>query len=100
MGTKPEIYAMGLRNPFRFSVDQKTGWVYLADYGPDANAADPDRGSDGRVEWNLIKAPGNYGWPYCHGGAAYNDYDFATGTSGAEVQLRAARSTTRPTTRA
>ena len=56
MGTKPEIYAMGLRNPFRFSVDQKTGWVYLADYGPDADAADPGRGSDGRVEWNLIKA--------------------------------------------
>ncbi len=83
MGTKPEIYAMGLRNPFRFSVDQKTGWVYLADYGPDAGAAVPGRGSDGRVEWNLIKAPGNYGWPYCHGGAAFNDYDFATGQSGA-----------------
>jgi len=82
MGTRPEIYAMGFRNPFRFSVDQETGWVYLADYGPDANTGNPLRGTDGRVEWNLIKQPGNYGWPYCHGGAPFIDYDFATGQSG------------------
>jgi glucose/arabinose dehydrogenase len=34
--TKPEIYAMGFRNPFRMSVDKPTGIVYLGDYGPDA----------------------------------------------------------------
>ena len=34
--TRPEIYAMGFRNPFRMSVDKATGVVYLGDYGPDA----------------------------------------------------------------
>ncbi len=82
-GTRPEIYAMGLRNPFRFHVDPVTGWISLADYGPDAGGADPDRGPEGTVEWNLVKQPGNYGWPYCVGNnTPFNDYDFATGTSG------------------
>lgn len=80
--TRPEIYAMGLRNPFRFKVDPETGYVGLADYGPDAGGANPDRGPEGRVEWNLITEPGNYGWPYCHGTGVYVDYDFATGESG------------------
>ncbi|GAA3156304.1 hypothetical protein GCM10017687_87840 [Streptomyces echinatus] len=45
--TRPEIYAMGFRNPFRFSVDKKTGIVYVGDYGPDAGAANPGRGPAG-----------------------------------------------------
>lgn len=81
---RPEIYAMGLRNPFRFAVDQESGAVYLGDYGPDAVNADPQRGIDGRVEWNVITQPGNYGWPYCHGGGAYIDYDYATSTARGE----------------
>ena len=32
---------MGLRNPFRFAVNRKNGDVYLGDYSPDANAAEP-----------------------------------------------------------
>ncbi|MBD8063620.1 ThuA domain-containing protein, partial [Oceanitalea stevensii] len=80
---REEIYAMGFRNPFRFAVDRETGWVHLGDYGPDAGAANPNRGPGGQVEFNLIKEPGNFGWPFCHGANdAYNDYDFATGTSG------------------
>jgi cytochrome c len=31
--TKPEIYSMGHRNPFRISVDQKTGFVYWGEVG-------------------------------------------------------------------
>jgi len=84
LGARPEIYAMGFRNPFRMTVDPETGWVYLADYGPDATAPDAARGPAGYVEWTQIRAPGNFGWPYCHGNQfPYNDYDFATGTSGA-----------------
>ncbi|PXY20389.1 glucose dehydrogenase [Prauserella coralliicola] len=80
--TRPEIYAMGFRNAFRFTVDTD-GTVYAADYGPDSSTANPDRGPDGKVEWNIIREPGNYGWPYCIGNnIPYNDYDFATGTSG------------------
>ena len=81
--TRPEIYAMGFRNPFRFAVDKATGNIMLGEYGPDAGAADPNRGPGGIVEFNLIKGPGNYGWPYCHGdNVPYRDYDFATGVSG------------------
>ncbi|TLW91059.1 DUF1080 domain-containing protein [Saccharomonospora piscinae] len=81
--TRPEIYAMGFRNPFRFAVDKETGWIYLGDYGPDAGSANPERGPAGTVEFNLIKEPGNYGWPYCVGdNEPFIDYDFVTGTSG------------------
>ena len=58
---------MGFRNPFRMSVDKATGIVYLGDYGPDAGAADPNRGPGGQVEFDRITGPGNYGWPYCTG---------------------------------
>ncbi len=92
--TRPEIYAMGFRNPFRFSVDRTTGWIYLGDYGPDAGGANPTRGPGGQVEFNLIKSAGNYGWPYCHGrNDAYNDYDFATGVSGAKFDCAAPKNT-------
>ncbi len=84
--TRPEIYAMGFRNPFRFNVDKATGVVYLGDYGPDAGTADATRGPAGQVEFNRITGPGFYGWPYCTGsnttGETYNDHNFATGVSG------------------
>jgi glucose/arabinose dehydrogenase/PKD repeat protein len=81
--TRPEIYAMGFRNPFRFSVDKRTGWVHVGEYGPDAPTALPTRGPGGIVEFNQIRAAGNYGWPYCVGpNLAYRDYDFATAQSG------------------
>ncbi len=34
--TRPEIYTMGARNPYRISVDRKTGFLYWGDVGPDA----------------------------------------------------------------
>ncbi|MYW31445.1 ThuA domain-containing protein, partial [Streptomyces sp. SID2119] len=81
---RPEIYAMGFRNPFRFSVDQATGIAYVGDYGPDAGAADPKRGPSGKVEFARVTKAGNFGWPYCVGeNEPYIDYDFATKTSGA-----------------
>lgn len=81
--TRPEIFAMGLRNPFRFSVDQEDGSVYLADYGPDAPEADPERGPQNTVTWHHITEPVNIGWPYCIGNnSPYVDHDFDEGTSG------------------
>src|SRR5690606_1673374 len=32
--TKPEIYTMGNRNPYRLSIDSKTGWLYWGEVGP------------------------------------------------------------------
>ncbi|MEU6432087.1 carbohydrate-binding protein [Microbispora sp. NPDC046973] len=86
--TRPEIYAMGFRNPFRMSVDKATGIVYLGDYGPDAGVSDPNRGPGGQVEFDRITGPGNYGWPYCTGtnttAETYNEYTFPSGPSGAK----------------
>jgi len=82
--TKPEIYVMGCRNPFRFSVDETTGWLYWGEVGPDASADDPARGPKGYDEWNQGRSAGNFGWPYFVGNnKPYIDYDFATGISGA-----------------
>jgi glucose/arabinose dehydrogenase len=85
--TRPEIYAMGFRNPFRMSVDKATGAVYVGDYGPDAGSS-TSRGPSGQVEFNRITSPGNYGWPYCTGtntsAETYAEWDFATATAGAK----------------
>ncbi|WP_436759233.1 ThuA domain-containing protein [Streptosporangium sp. V21-05] len=88
--TKPEIYGMGFRNPFRIGLDPKTGHVMVADYGPDAGAASATRGPRGTVEWNLVSKPGNYGWPFCVGdNTPYIDYNFATKASGAAYNCAA-----------
>ncbi len=82
--TKPEIYVMGCRNPFRFSVDEVTGWLYWGEVGPDATADNASRGPKGYDEWNQARSAGNFGWPYFIGNnIPYIDYDFATGISGA-----------------
>ena len=62
--TRPEIFGMGFRNPFRFTVDPETGWVLMGDYGPDATPATPTAAPRAR---RVQRAPssGNYGWPYC-----------------------------------
>ncbi|PXY27727.1 PQQ-dependent sugar dehydrogenase [Prauserella muralis] len=80
-GTRPEIYVMGLRNPFRIDVDPASGAVMWGDYGPDAGTANPQRGPMGYVEWQSTTRAINAGWPYCHGpNANYNNWDFATAT--------------------
>ncbi|MEU0654754.1 lectin [Streptomyces albogriseolus] len=92
--TRPEIYAMGFRNPFRMSVDQATRTVYVGDYGPDAGTASPSRGPAGQVEFNRVTRAGNYGWPYCTGrNDAYVDHDFGSGSSGARFDCSAPRNT-------
>ncbi|MEU7825601.1 ThuA domain-containing protein [Catellatospora sp. NPDC049133] len=88
--TRPEIYAMGFRNPFRIGTDPATSTLYVADYGPDAGATDPNRGPEGTVEWNIVGQAGNYGWPYCIGANyAFNDYTFPSGPSGAKYNCAA-----------
>jgi cytochrome c len=76
-GTRPEIYAMGFRNPFRFAVDRTSGNVYVGDYSPDAQVANPARGPEGIGRWMIVRRPGNYGWPFCMApDLPYVDYDF------------------------
>lgn len=81
--TRPEIYVMGLRNPFRITTDPDTNALMIGDYGPDARQEDPNRGPEGTVEFLRVTEAGNHGWPYCVGNdIPFNDYDFATGTAG------------------
>jgi cytochrome c len=78
--TRPEIYAMGCRNPFRISIDSKTNYLYWGDVGPDSGL-DSTRGPQSYDEINQAKKAGYFGWPYFVGNnKAYPDYDFATNT--------------------
>lgn len=76
-GTRPEIYVMGNRNPFRIGVDQKNGFLYWGEVGPDAGSANPTRGPAGFDEINQARAAGFFGWPYfIADNKPYFDYDF------------------------
>lgn len=75
---RPEIYVMGCRNPWRMSVDSRTGIVYWGEVGPDAGGDGP-RGSRGYDEINQARKAGNFGWPLFVGSNfTYAKYDFAT----------------------
>ncbi|WP_273567293.1 ThuA domain-containing protein [Maribacter halichondriae] len=82
--TRPEIYTMGHRNPYRISVDPKKGHLFWGEVGPDARADSLEtRGPMGYDEMNLALKAGNFGWPLFIGdNYAYHDYDYETGQSG------------------
>lgn len=76
---RPEVWAMGFRNPFSLAVGP--GRVFEGDVGPDA-ILDGSYGPRGRDELNMIEA-GDYGWPRCLGDRRpYRQRDFATGALG------------------
>ncbi len=78
-GGRPEIYVMGNRNPFRISIDQRTGYLYWGEVGPDAGQDSTTRGSMGYDEVNQAREAGFFGWPYFIGdNQAYADYDYET----------------------
>jgi cytochrome c len=75
--TRPEIYTMGHRNPYRISVDKHTGFVYWGEVGPDADVDSAGHGPRGYDEINQARSPGNYGWPdFVGNNQAYNHTRF------------------------
>lgn len=81
--TRPEIYVMGTRNPYRISIDQKTGFLYWGEVGPDSGNDGPDRGPRGYDEVNQAQKAGYFGWPLFVGkNYAYNKFDFEKKVSG------------------
>lgn len=76
-GTRPEIYVMGNRNPFRIAIDQHNDNLFWGEVGPDASVNDSLRGPKGHDEYNLATKPGFFGWPYFVGNnKAYWKFDF------------------------
>ncbi len=64
-GALPEIWAYGLRNPWRFSFDRQTGDLFIADVGQSARE---------EVDFQPASSPGgqNYGWRLMEGTACFN----------------------------
>jgi len=82
--TKPEIYTMGHRNPWRVSVDSKTDFIYWGEVGPDASK-DSIIGPKGYDEFNQAKKAGFFGWPYLIGdNKPYAMFNYATNEVGAK----------------
>lgn len=83
-GTRPEIYAQGLRNPYRIAVDQKNSFLYWGEVGPDAANDSLDvKGPRGYDEVNQARKAGHFGWPYTIGNNfAYREFNYETGEFG------------------
>ena len=62
--TRPEVYAMGFRNPFRIQVDENDV-AYVSDYSPDSQTPQQFHGAAGTGRFEIVRHPANYGWPYC-----------------------------------
>jgi len=63
-GVLPEIWALGLRNPWRFSFDRGTGDLYIGDVG---------QGNFEEIDFQPAGDPGgvNYGWNIMEGDSCY-----------------------------
>jgi glucose/arabinose dehydrogenase/cytochrome c551/c552/type 1 glutamine amidotransferase len=89
--TRPEIYIQGNRNPYRIAIDQKNGYLYWGEVGPDSNVDSlKTRGPRGYDEVNQARKAGNFGWPYFVGNNyAYSEYNFNTGETGITFEPKA-----------
>lgn len=59
-GARPEIWAIGLRNPWRMTTDAKTGHIWVAQNGQDLYE-----------QAFLVKKGDNYGWSVMEGNAPF-----------------------------
>lgn len=60
-GGAKEVYALGFRNPWRFSQDSETGLIYVGDVG-----------QSNYEEVNILQNGKNYGWRITEGFSCYN----------------------------
>jgi uncharacterized repeat protein (TIGR01451 family) len=90
VGAKKEIWAYGLRNPWRFSFDRSTGDVYIGDVGQDCYE---------EIDYQPANSHGgeNYGWRLMEG-FHYFDRDNPNDCSQAIVAPGALITLTRPIT--
>ncbi|MBI5839209.1 MAG: PQQ-dependent sugar dehydrogenase [Chloroflexi bacterium] len=66
-----EIWALGLRNPWRFSFDRSTGDLFIADVG---------QNDWEEIDFQTVSSSGgqNYGWPCYEGNHIYNSFSDCT----------------------
>jgi glucose/arabinose dehydrogenase len=64
-GARPEIWAYGLRNPWRFTFDRQSGDLWIADVGQNA-------WEEIDVQPAGTKGGRNYGWNLTEGNHSYN----------------------------
>jgi glucose/arabinose dehydrogenase/regulation of enolase protein 1 (concanavalin A-like superfamily)/plastocyanin len=77
--TRPEIYAMGFRNPFRISIDPETDRLHIGNYGPDRLGEWTERGPWGFDLYHATSEPANFGYPFCIGNNyPYRPWDYET----------------------
>jgi glucose/arabinose dehydrogenase len=68
---RDDIWALGLRNPFRSFFDKPSGKLYIADVGGNDYAT-------AREEVNIGVAGANYGWPNCEGSSCGSNPTFTS----------------------
>jgi hypothetical protein len=70
-GGAPEVWGYGLRNPWRFSIDEPTGRVYIADVGQyDYEEIDvvPTTAGGANFGWPVVEGPQCFADPACDPG--------------------------------
>ena len=75
-GARPEVWAFGLRNPWRFTFDRDTGDLWAADVGQNE-----------REEVNVILPGLNYGWNVMEGSLCYGRGNAGCSSVGLELPV-------------
>jgi glucose/arabinose dehydrogenase len=89
-GARPEIWAYGLRNPWRFSFDPQDGSLWLADVGQgsfeEINHTRTHRGGT-NFGWSCMEGPSVFNESRCEADADYTDpvFHYQTGVEGCAV---------------